>query len=54
MNAEQPQDPQQNPNQPAPAGFPGGFTQELQHAQVSARDAVLFSDAIIQDVDVGS
>ena len=37
MNADQPQDPQENPNQPVPAGYPGGFIQEVQHSQVSAR-----------------
>jgi hypothetical protein len=37
MNAEQPHDPQQNPQQPVPTGHPGGFTQEVQHSQVSAR-----------------
>jgi hypothetical protein len=37
MNPEQPHDPQQNPHQPVPAGYPGGFTQEVQHSQVSAR-----------------
>ena len=37
MSTEQPHDPQPNPHQPAPAGHPGGFTQEVQHSQVSAR-----------------
>jgi hypothetical protein len=37
MNADQPYDPQENPNRPIPAGYPGGFTQEVQHSQVSAR-----------------
>jgi hypothetical protein len=36
MNAEQPHDPQPNPHQPPPAGH-SGFTQEVQHSQVSAR-----------------
>jgi hypothetical protein len=37
MNAEQPPDPQPNPQQPVPAGYPGGFTQEVKHSPVSAR-----------------
>jgi hypothetical protein len=37
MNADEPHDPQPNPHQPVPAGHPGGFTQEVQHSQVSAR-----------------
>ncbi len=37
MNSEQPQDPQHKPDQPVPPDSPGGYTQEIQHSQVSAR-----------------
>jgi Protein of unknown function (DUF3467) len=37
MSAEQPRNPQKKPQQPTPPADSGGFTQEIQHSQVSAR-----------------
>jgi hypothetical protein len=37
MSAEQPRNPNKDPQQPLPAEQPAGFTQQIQHSSVSAR-----------------